>query len=195
MGESEVSARDAKSRNSTRHSGSVNDAAAARRWVAAAGESGFDRSGMVATGGWGTTFTVTELAQMPMASAAARIGVCIKRRRDAQPGEDAKKTRRLLRRLANLTCSRNGDGNVWRNARSSASSASAFRASVAKEPQSTRDFGPLPIRREVAGAARCMVPEFDFGKTCKSYSYHVPGNCRKPLIWRIGACAGSCFRW
>ena len=178
--ESVVSARDASSRNSPRISGSVNDAAAARRWAAAAGESGFDRSGAVATGGWGATFTVTELALVPMACAVARICVCIKRRRDAQAGEEARKTRRSLRRLANLTCSRNGDGNVWRSARSSASSAPAFRASVAKEPQSTRDFGPWLLRREVGDAARCMVPEFDFGNTCKSYSYHARGNCRKP---------------
>jgi len=180
--ESAVSARDASSRNSTRSSGSEIEAAAARRWLAAASESGFDRSGSVATGGWGATFTVTELAQVPMARAVARICVCIKRRRDAQAGEDARKTRRSLRRSANLTCSRNGDGNVWRSARSSASSAPAFLASVAKEPHSTKDFGPLPMRREMAGEGCCMVPEFDVGKTCKSYSYHAPGNCRKPLI-------------
>jgi hypothetical protein len=190
--ESAVSARDASSRNSTRISGSESDAAAARRWVAAAGESGLDRSGaVVATGDRGTTFTVTELAHVPVACAAARICVCIKRRRDAQAGVDARKTRRSLRRLANRTCSRNGDGNVWRSARSTASSALALLASVAKEPQSTMDFGPCVARREVAGVTRCMEPDFDFGKTCKSYSSHVPGNCRKPLIWPIGACAPS----
>lgn len=174
-GESAVSARDASSRNSARNSGSVNDAAAALIWAAAADESGFDRSGVVATGGWGATFTVTELARMSMACAAARIWVCINRRRDAHPGEDARKTSRSLRRLANFTCSRKGDGNVWRNARSSASNASAFRASVAKEPQSTRDFGPWPRRREVAELARCMVPELDWER----YANHTRITCQE----------------
>src|SRR6185437_16248859 len=125
---------------------------------------------MLAAAGWGATFTVTELAHVPMARAEARICVCIKRRRDAQAGEDARKTRRSFRRLANLTCSRSGDGNVWRKARSSASSAPAFRASDAKEPQSARDFGPWPWRREATGSVRCMVPTFEFGKTYRSYS-------------------------
>ena len=180
------------------NSGSVDDAAAARRWVAAVGESGFERSVATATGAWGATFTVTELAHAPTARAVARICVCIKRRRDAHPGEDAKKTRRSLRRLANLTCSRNGEGNVWRKARSSASSALALPASVAKEPQSARGLGPLPRRRVIAGVSRCMVPEIDLGKTCKSYSYRVPAKYRRLSTLLIGDCAGSfcrCCRW
>ena len=122
------------------------------------GESDFNRVGCAAAGSGATTLTFTALAHAPIARAEARICVCNKRRRDAHAGEDARKTRRSWRRSANRTCSRNGRGNVWRNARSKASSVPALLARVAKEPQSARGFGPLSLRLEVADAVGCMLP-------------------------------------
>ncbi|ULU26951.1 hypothetical protein DYST_03902 [Dyella terrae] len=104
----------------------------------------------------GATFTVTELAYVPTARAVERICAWSRRSLAARADDGAKKIRRPSCRLAKRTCSRSGDGNVWRSARSNASSFRALRASEAMGPYSVMAFSPEPVRREGFGASRCM---------------------------------------
>lgn len=149
-----VSARPARSRKSFFMPESAKPVAAARRCLAAAGDSSLGGAGSGGGGSATTTLTDTDVALMPMAAAEARICVCIRRNRLAQAGVLARKCSRPWRRLANRTSTRSGEGRVWRSARSSASSAPARLASVAKEPHSASDLGPCAARREMAVSGR-----------------------------------------
>ena len=138
---------------------------------------------------------MTELALVPKARAVARSCVCIRRKREAQAGDDARKTRRSLRVRANRTCSRSDVGNVWRRARSNASSSPALVASRANAPHSVMDFGPCPVRRGgCGGSARCMVPASSTWKSMQiilvSRTKKVPKTldlASRRMRWRIGA--------